>query len=271
MKAQMFVLPSAVRAFAWVCALWWLPMVGYAGVVTDRLAKSGALRVCIWPSYYSITYRSPRDERLTGIDIELSAALAKDMGLKLHYVETSFVKFVDDLNADRCDVAMFGVGITAQRKQLVAFTQPYMQSGIYGVTIRSSRLIRNWEDIDQPGVLVAVQAGTFMEPVMAESLKKAKMVVVKPPQLRELELESGRVDVFMTDYPYSKRLLEQSDWARLVAPVKPFNPIPYAYAVKQGDAEWLSRLDSFVATIKKDGRLEQAARRAGLSEIVLLQ
>jgi cyclohexadienyl dehydratase len=27
--------------------------------------------------------------------------------------------------------------------------------------------VRRWADIDQPGVQVAVQAGTFMEPVMA--------------------------------------------------------------------------------------------------------
>lgn len=271
MNLTTLTLPAAlgVAGLSFVLSVWCA--VAIAGPVSDRVTQRGVVKVCIWPDYYSISLRSPRDQRLTGIDIELSAALAQDLGLKLEYVDSSFVKFVDDLNADRCDVAMFGVGVTAQRKQVVAFSQPYMQSGIYAVTTRSSRLIRTWDDIDQPGVLVAVQAGTFMEPVMAETLKKAKMVVVKPPQLREQELESGRVDVFMTDYPYSKRLLENADWARLVAPPKPFSPLPYAYAVKPGDGEWLKRIDTFVAAIKKDGRLEAAARRAGLSEIVLLK
>jgi cyclohexadienyl dehydratase len=247
-----------------------LPGIAVAGVVSDRVAKSGVLKVCIWPNYYSITHRNPRDQQLSGIDIELSAALAQDLGVKLEYVDTSFVKFTEDLAADRCDVAMFGVGVTAQRKQLVAFSQPYLESGIYGVTTRSSRVVKTWDDIDQPDVAVAVQAGTFMEPVMTQALKKAKMVVIKPPQVREQELESGRVDVFMTDYPYSKRLLENSDWARLIAPPKPFHPLPYAYAVKPGDTGWLKRIDLFVATIKRDGRLDAAARRAGLSEIVLI-
>lgn len=69
-----------------------------------------------------------------------------------------------------------------------------------GITWRNPRT-QQLSGIDKPGVKVAVQAGTFMEPVMAAALKQASMVVVKPPQTREQELEAGRVDVFMTDFP----------------------------------------------------------------------
>jgi ABC-type amino acid transport substrate-binding protein len=243
----------------------------WTGPVQDRVKASGTVRVCIWPDYYGITYRSPRTGQLGGIDIELSAEFAKMLGVKLVYVESSFAKLIDDVVADRCDVAMFAVGITAQRQPFLRFTQPYLVSDVYGVTTRGSRAVRQWADIDQPGVKVAVQAGTFMEPVMAASLKQAQLVVIKPPLMREQELEAGRVDVFMTDYPYSRRLLDNADWARLVAPPQPFHVIPYAYAVKPGDDEWLQQLDRFVAQIKRDGRLEAAAKRAGLGEIVVRQ
>ena len=102
---------------------------------------------------------------------------------------------------------------------------------------------------------------------MAASLKQGKLVVVKPPQPREQELDAGRVDVFMTDYPYSRRLLDNADWARLISPPQPFSPIPYGYAVKPGDDGWLRQVDQFVASIKRDGRLEAAAKRAGLDDI----
>jgi ABC-type amino acid transport substrate-binding protein len=75
----------------------------------------------------------------------------------------------------------------------------------------------------------------------------------------------------MTDYPYSRRLLDNADWARLVAPPKPFHAIPYAYAVKPGDEDWLRQVDAFVSQIKRDGRLDAAARRAGLTEILIKQ
>ena len=242
-----------------------------AGPVLDRVTASASLRVCIWPEYYGVTFRSPRTQQLVGIDVELSKEFAKDLSARVEHVDSSFPKLVDDLVNDRCDVAMFAIGVLPQRQQHLRFSQPYLKSDIYGVTTRSNRAVRTWDDIDKPGVLVAVQAGTFMEPVMAGGLKNAKLVVVRPPQTREQELEAGRVDVFMTDYPYSRRLLDNADWARLIAPSAPYHVLPYAYAVKPGDDEWLQRVDAFVSRIKRDGRLEGAARRNGLSDIVVAQ
>src|SRR6218665_4026646 len=210
-----------------------------AGPVQDRVQASGTVRVCIWSDYYGITYRNPRTQQLTGIDIDLSNALASDMKLKLQYVESSFPTLIDDLKSDRCDVAMFAVGRLPQRMEHLRFTQPYLQSDIYGITTVSNRVVRDWADIDKPGVLVGVQAGTFMEPVMADAVKRAVMFVAGPPATRERELEAGRVDVFMTDYPYSRRLLDNADWAKLISPPAPFHVLPYGYAVRQGDSAWL--------------------------------
>ena len=240
-----------------------------AGTVNDRVTTSKAVKVCIWPDYYGVTFRNPKTQQMVGIDIELSAQFAIDLGASVTLVDSSFPKLIEDLTSDKCDVAMFAIGVLPARQAALKFSQPYMQSDIYGVTTRSSRLIKSWADIDQAGNQVAVQAGTFMEPVMAEALKNAKMVVIKPPLTREGELEAGRVDVFMTDYPYSRRLLDNADWARLVAPAAPFHVLPYAYAVKPGDEAWLKRVDDFVARIKKDGRLAAAAKRNGLGDIIL--
>jgi cyclohexadienyl dehydratase len=237
-------------------------------ITLQRVQESGELRVCIWPDYYGISLRHPRTGQLSGIDIDLSAAFAADLKVKPVYVDSSFATLVDDLLRDRCDVAMFAIGMTPQRAQALRFSRPYLESDIYAVTTRSSRVVQRWQDLDRPGVRIAVQAGTFMEPVMAAALKQANLVVVRPPATRERELEAGRVDAFMTDYPYSRRLLDSADWARLVAPPAPFSVLPYAYAVKPGDAAWLTAVDEFVSRIQRDGRLQAAAKRHGLSAIV---
>lgn len=268
-SARLPLLPRAPLAVGAALLALVAALPAQAGPVLDRVRASGTLRVCIWPDYYGITYRQPRTGQLVGIDIELSAAFARHLGVRIQYVESSFARLVDDLAGDRCDVAMHAVGITPQRQQVLRFSQPYLQSDIYGITTRGNRTIRSWEDIDRPGVRVAVQAGTFMEPVMAAALKQATMVVIRSPKTREDELESGRVDVFMTDYPYSRRLLDNADWARLISPSRAFHPLPYAYAVKPGDEAWLAQLNDFVTRIKQDGRLEAAARRNGLGEIVV--
>jgi ABC-type amino acid transport substrate-binding protein len=235
----------------------------------DRIASSHEIRVCIWPDYYGISYRNPKTQKLEGIDIDLSQALANDLGVKLRYVDSSFSKLIEDLTQDRCDIAMFAVGITPARTEKLQFSQPYLISDIYGITTKSNRRIKAWEDIDQPGVVVSVAKGTLHETVMREKLKAATMSVNATPQGRQQDVESGRADVFMTDYPFSKRMLEQTDWARLVSPPSKFNLTPYAYAVAPGDALWLQRIDKFVADVKRDGRLAAAAKKNGLEPIVV--
>ena len=242
-----------------------------AGTVQDRVKAGNTVRVCIWPDYYGISLRHPRTQQLAGIDIDLSAEFGRDIKAAVQYVDSSFATLIDDLKGDRCDIAMFAVGQLPARQEQLAFTRPYLQSDIYGVTTKGNRVVQRWEDIDKPGVAVAVQAGTFMEPVMAAELKQAKLVRVSPPATRERELEAGRVDVFMTDYPYSRRLLDNADWATLVSPPAPLHVRPYAYAVKQGDAAWLAQAEEFVARIQRDGRVEAAAARHGLGPIVRLR
>ena len=235
-----------------------------AGPVAERVQSQSVLRVCVWPDYYGVTYRHPRTQQLGGIDIDLSAELARDLKARVEYVDSSFPTLIDDLNQDRCDVAMFAIGMLPQRMEKLAFTQPYMRSDIYGITTKSNTVIKQWADIDKPGVLVGVQAGTFMEPIMAQ-----RLVRVQLPATRERELTAGRIDVFMTDYPYSRRLMDNADWARLIESPEPFSVLPYGYAVKRGDAAWLAMVDAFVARIKADGRLQRAASQNGLNAIVV--
>ena len=120
-----------------------------------------------------------------------------------------------------------------------------------------------------PGHVIAVQAGTVMEPVMRNYLKKANLFIVKPPIRREQEVESGRADAFMTDYPYSQRMLATADWARVVGPERPFHITEYAYALAPGDASLLAVVNDFIERFRQDGRLRQIAKSYKLESIVM--
>jgi cyclohexadienyl dehydratase len=234
----------------------------------DEVTAHGEIRICIWPDYYGITWRNPRTRKLDGIDIDMGRALAADLGVTARFIDSSFARLVDDLAEDACDVAMFAIGITPQRREKLWFTKPHLASDIYAITTLGNRRIHDWEDIDRDGTVVAVARGTLHEPVMRERLKHAELVVLDTPFAREEEVRAGRADVFMTDYPYSRRFLAGAEWARLVKPPKPYYVTPYAYAVKPGDTAWLARVDAFVDAVKRDGRLAAAAARHDLSEIV---
>ena len=161
-----------------LCAAATLASAAQAGPVQQRVKDSAQVRVCVWPDYYGVTFRNPRTQQLVGIDVDLSAELGKDLGVKVQHVDSSFATLIDDLKADRRDVAMFAVAMLPPRMEHLKFTRPYLQSGIYAVSTKSNRAVRSWADIDKPGVMVAVQAGTFMEPVMKSALKNAELVSV---------------------------------------------------------------------------------------------
>lgn len=245
----------------------------YAAAAADRLqaiTSNGVLKVCIWPGYFAISYRNPRSGELEGIDIDMAKALAKDLGVELQFVDSSFAKLVENMTNDACDIAMHGVGVRSDRAEHMDFSAPHLRSGIYGISQKTNSGIKTWADIDKPGHIVVVQKGTYMEPVMREHLKNAQLSVVNTFKGREQEVQAGRADVFMTDYPYGRRMIALSTWARLLEPPKPLAPTPYAYAVPKGDAKWLDRVNAFVAAVKQDGRLKAFAERNGLTPIVVL-
>ena len=237
----------------------------------DKVLQNKELRACIWPEYYSITYRNPKTRELSGIDIALTQELAKELGVKVRYVDSNFSQLYDALEQDRCDVATHAIGITAERLARLQFSQAYLKSGLFAVTLKNKEGLQSWDSLDQPGRVIAVAAGTLMEGIMAKSLKKAKLVKVQAPGTREQEVLSGRADAFMTDYPYSLRMIELTDWAAVIPAPNNMPTTEYAYAFAKGDNSLQLRVDAFLSAAKKDGRLLQYAKQHNLDPIVVLK
>lgn len=258
----------ALSGLALACTL----SAGPAPAAPDRLARvqaAKAMRVCIWPDYFGVSYRNPRTQQLSGFDVDNAADLARGLGVAVQYVDSSFARFIDDLQAERCDIAMFGIAPTPARLEKLRFSQPHMASDIYAITTRANRAVQAWADIDKPGVVVGVTKGTLHEAVMAQRLKHATLRVLDTPQAREEEVQAGRIDLFTADYPYTRRVVDNSDWARLLSPPTPFHVTPYAWAVQPGDDRFLARVDELLAAMKRDGRLAANARRHGLERVVV--
>lgn len=263
----------------------------------QRIQAAQTVRVCIWPDYYGISFRNPKTLQLSGIDVDLARELARELGVAVEFVDSAFATLIDDVLGERCDIAMFAIGITPALQEHLRFTQPHLASDIQAITTRTNRRIRDWSDIDRPGTVVAVAKGALHESVMREKLQHAELHVLDTPHAREQEVQSGRADVFMTDYPYSRHMLDNHDWVRIVSPttseqhsgytwmttpgidaddwariVSPhpsYHLTPYGWAMAPGDDAFHARVERFITAIKTDGRLLESARRHGLESIVV--
>jgi ABC-type amino acid transport substrate-binding protein len=235
-----------------------------------EITKHHILRVCTYPGYYAISFRNPQTQQLEGIDIDLANLLAKVLGSKLQFVETSFAAFIADVQSNKCDVAMFGIGITLARAQAVEFTHPYLQTGLYAV-VRKDEKIKHWEDIDADGNTVAVMLGSYIESFAQSYLKHAQVASISPPATREQELVAHHVDAELVDYPTAQKVERDFEWAQVVTPPTQLLSTPFGYAVAPGDQIWHNYLNIFVDTIKRDGQLQAAAERNHLGPMVVPQ
>jgi ABC-type amino acid transport substrate-binding protein len=233
-----------------------------------EVTKSKRLRVCQYPLYYSISFRNPKTGEIEGIDADLAKELAKELDAQLEIVESSFGTFIADLQSNKCEIGMFGVGATLKRAQAVEFSKPYLVTNIYAVTRKDGK-ITTWDDIDQKGVRAAVSLGSYIEVFMKSYLKNAEVVSIAPPNTREAELVAQRVDVIMTDFPTAIKVTDEFDWASYILPKEKLAVTPYAYVVPPGDQIWLNYINLFVDTIKLDGRLMHYAKKHKLDPIVV--
>lgn len=241
------------------------------GNILNKIKNNNELKVCIWPQYYGISFIDTRTQNLIGIDSDLAVELAKDLNVKLKLVKSSFPTLINDVNSNKCDIAMFAIGDTKLRREKLRFTTPHLQSDIYAITTKSNKKIKSWDDIDKKGIIVAVAKGTYHVPIMKNKLKNAKLQIVNSFKQREIEVQSGRADVFMTDYPYSKKMIEKTTWAKLIEPESIYHLTSYAWVMAYGDDKFYNEVENFIKKIKTDGRLFSLAKKNGLLPIIKLK
>jgi cyclohexadienyl dehydratase len=140
----------------------------------ERVLANKELRACIWPEYYSISYRNPKTRVLSGIDIAITQELARELGVKLKYVDSNFAQLFESLEQDRCDIATHAIGITEERQARLLFSQPYLKSGLFAVTLKNKEDLQNWDKLDQSGRVIAVAAGTIMESCHEQVFEKSQ-------------------------------------------------------------------------------------------------
>lgn len=142
------------------------------------------------------------DGTMTGFDIEVGEAVAKELGLEPVQKKTKFGGIVEGVKAGRYDAAVASHTITEERLKAVDFSIPYYYSGPQ-IFVRPDSSVESLEDVTDLEVAVA-KGTTYAEEVLpvTDNVKYYDSDVVA------LEaLSKGKHDVVVTDFITGKEAI----------------------------------------------------------------
>ncbi|QXI30664.1 transporter substrate-binding domain-containing protein [Pseudomonas vanderleydeniana] len=154
--------------------------------VIDELAPRGVLRAAI--NYGNpVLAQQGRDGTPQGVSVALAKALAEELGVLLEMVTFDAAgKVFTALEEGAWDVAF--LAIEPVRAQQIAFSEPYVLiEGTYLVAADSPYL--KVEDLDQPGLRLAVGKGAAYDLFLSRTLQHA--------QLERADTSAGAVDLYL--------------------------------------------------------------------------
>jgi ABC-type amino acid transport substrate-binding protein len=59
----------------------------------------------------------------------------------VEFVESGFGTFIADLQANKCAIGMFALGVTTKRAQAVEFLKPYLNASVWRRQKRKSQIL----------------------------------------------------------------------------------------------------------------------------------
>ena len=217
----------------------------------DDIAARGVLRVGSTGDYKPFSYRQSGGGFI-GMDVELAGELARSLGVRLELVPTTWPTLMADLGAEKFDLALSGVSVTAERQRQALFSVPYLHDGKTPIT-RCENVARfqTLAQIDRPDVRLIVNPGGTNERFARAQAPRARLTVYPDNVTIFGQIVSGAADLMMTDAIETR--LQQRLHPQLCAvhPEAPFDMaekailLPRDTALKTYVDRWLQqRLDN---------------------------
>ena len=150
------------------------------------------------------------DGKYTGIDIDIITAIAKNQDFEIEFDAMDFGGIIPAMQANQLDIAIAGMSITKERKEVVDFSDPYFDAGLTLVVDGKTTDIKSIEDLK--GKTIAVKNGTtgakFAQENEAEYGYKIVMFDDSPSMFQEIS--NGNADALIEDYPVIAYAISQN-------------------------------------------------------------
>lgn len=219
----------------------------------------------------------------TGIDMDIAAALAKELGLTLEINDMPFESVVASVASGTCNIGIAGLTVNAERLESVDFTQTYFSSSQVVIAKSGDSIldivVEDFEDEDEVAAKVAliesalngkrigVQNGTTGYSYVSgdsdnyEGVAGATAVGYPSGALAVQAMLNDQVDYVIIDKVPAEKLVAANDGTELSNVV--LTGEDYAFAVKKGNTEFLNKVNAALTKLIADGTIEEIFQKYG--------
>ena len=197
--------------------------------------------------------------RPTGISVEWATALAKRLNLPLRIENIQFVGLIPSLQNGRIDCIISSMTDTPERREAIAFTEPYLSIGL-ALLVGSKSDIQSPGDLDRSGRTIVVRQGTTGELWARANIKHAQVLSIEKENSAVLEVIQGKADAFIYD-----QMSVWQNWRKnpevTRAILTPLQKENWAVGVRPRDEALRAKINEFLREYRASGGFDDLGER----------
>ncbi|TIX87726.1 transporter substrate-binding domain-containing protein [Rhizobium sp. P44RR-XXIV] len=207
-----------------------------------------------------------------GLEADLSRAVCAKLTAKCDIKQMAWDGLIPSLNEKKVDFIIGAFSITDDRRKVVDFSTPYYTEGTSFVGAKSDSA--KITTVDAPdgsgkiidpsivsGKIIGVQTSSVQAAYVAKYLKGAEAKSYDTADNSVADLIAGRVDYVLIPDLYIQTFLKSDAGAdyevKLTVPKNTTLGEGVAYAIRKGDADTLTKIDTALAELDKDGTTQK--------------
>lgn len=209
------------------------------------LAQGQTIRMGTEGAYPPYNFLNDKGE-VDGFERELGDELCKRAELTCEWVTTDWDGIIPNLVSGNYDTIIAGMSITAERDEVIDFTQNYMPPA-------ASAYVGLNADVDVATGVIAAQATTIQAGHVAAS--GATLLEFATPEETVASVRNGEADAVFADKDYLVPIVEESGGElTFVGEDVPLGG-GIGIGLRESDTELRAKFDAAIQTMKDDGTL----------------
>ncbi len=202
-------------------------------------------------------FESYADDAVTfvGFDIDLMQEICNRLGMELQIQDMNFDAIVAAVQTGKLDVGVSGITITDERKESVAFSDPYFVAS-QSILVQKDSPITSYEDLVNGDYTAGVQLGTTGD-IMASEKISGRVSQYEKYGDALAALLAGKNDCMVLDTGVADAFAAANDLVVVGTFGEATDSENYGIAIAKENTELLEKVNGALAEMKEDGFIDE--------------